>query len=210
MVLLLCIHSQKARILQYPFPESGSTYLSLSVSLTDFNSVKKKNISLNLTDWKLKHHWVYMIHLRLYRNCLKQTLHLSFPNVHLMSCLLNLPSGLWFLSHLWELYFLNNSDLLLPKPVMLHWNQLERTFGALVIMGINTSANIHAEESPCWPGTRKSRSLFALLWKSFGWQGVQWIWKSWELKYNQLALLNARLVLEGALCFTVAVMQACI
>lgn len=46
VVFLLHIHFTKVRNLQYPFPESGSIYLSLSVSLTDFNSVKKKNISL--------------------------------------------------------------------------------------------------------------------------------------------------------------------
>lgn len=143
-----------------------------------------------------------MIHLRFYRNCLKQTLHLSFRNVHLMSCLLNQPSDSQFLSHLWELYFLNNSDLLLPKPVMLRWNQLEWTFSPLVVMGINTSANIHAEESPCWIGTRKSRSLLVLLRKSFGWQGMQWIWESWELKYNQRAPFNTRLGLEGAQRFS--------
>lgn len=69
-------------------------------------------------------------------------------------------------------------------------------------MGTNTSANIHAEETPCWIGTRKSRSLLVLLGKSFGWQGMQWIWESWGLKYNQRAPFNARLVLEGAQRFS--------
>lgn len=47
LTFLLCIHSPNARILRYPFPESGIIYLSLSVSLTDFSSVKKKSIILS-------------------------------------------------------------------------------------------------------------------------------------------------------------------
>lgn len=76
-------------------------HLSKSLCIINrFQLCQEEKYYPHLTDWKLKHHWVYMIHLRLSRSCLKQPLHLSFPNVHLMSCLLNQPSDSWFLYHL--------------------------------------------------------------------------------------------------------------
>ena len=145
-----------------------------------------------------------MIHLKFYGNFLKQTLHLSFPNIRLMSCLLNQPSDSSF--PICGCFIFSVIQLCCFQCLL----SCSGMSGPLVIKGINNRANIRAEESPCWTGTRKSRSLFISLCKSFGWQGVQWIWKSWELKYNQLAPLNARLVLEGALWFPAAVMQACV